>query len=73
MARGSVHLSASMIFFEKREPYKLEIVLASTFRNAIVALLVGLSARAGSSWLVHAGLGLLYGFWTGLVVARIGS
>ncbi len=61
-------LIGAMIFFEKKEPYKLEIVIASIFRNALVALLVRLSVQPGSSWLACAGFGLLYGFWTGLVV-----
>lgn len=56
------------IFFEPNEPYKVEIFFASTIRNALVALLIGLSLNAGSSWLQGTGFGLLYGFLFGMVV-----
>ena len=61
-------LVGAFIFFEKRELYKIEILLASVLRNALVALMVGLSVRPGSSRLVCGGFGLLYGFWSGMIV-----
>jgi len=57
------------IFFEPREPYKFEIMIASTIRNVLVALLTGFSLSSQSSWYSGVGLGLLYGFAFGLVVS----
>lgn len=56
------------ILFEPEEPYKIEIILASTLRNVLVALLTGLSLTARSSALVGTGYGLVYGFAFGLVI-----
>ena len=56
------------ILFEPEEPYKIEIILASTLRNVLVALLSGMSLSAKSSALAGTGYGLVYGFAFGLVV-----
>ncbi len=61
-------LLGASIFFEPKEPYKLEIMIASTIRNILVALLIGFSLSAKSSWYSGVGYGLLYGFAFGLVV-----
>jgi len=56
------------ILFEPKEPYKIEIILASTLRSILVALLTGLSISQKSSALAGTGYGLLYGFAFGLVI-----
>jgi hypothetical protein len=56
------------IFFEPREPYKIEITLAATLKGVLISLLTGFSLGQGSSWLRGAGFGMLYGFAFGLVV-----
>ena len=61
-------LVGGSIFFEPKEPYKLEIMIASTLRSILVALITGLSLNAGSSWMAGTGYGLLYGFGFGLVI-----
>ena len=61
-------LIGGSIFFEPKEPYKIEIMIASTLRSILVALITGLSLNAGSSWMAGTGYGLLYGFSFGLVV-----
>lgn len=61
-------LLGASIFFEPKEPYKLEIMFASTIRSLLVALLTGFSLSSQSSWHAGAGFGLLYGFAFGLVV-----
>jgi hypothetical protein len=61
-------LLGASIFFEPREPYKIEIMFASTIRSTLVALLTGFSLSSHSSWYGGAGFGLLYGFAFGLVV-----
>jgi len=44
------------IFFEPREPYKIEILLAATLKGVLISLLSGFSLGPGSSWLRGAGL-----------------
>ena len=61
-------LLGASIFFEPREPYKLEIMIASMVRNTLVALLTGFSLSYNSSWYAGVGMGLLYGFVFGAVV-----
>jgi hypothetical protein len=61
-------LLGALIFFEPKEPYKVEIVIASTFRNSLVGLLIGFSLNIDSSWLSGVGYGLLYGLVSGLMV-----
>ena len=56
------------IFFEPREPYKVEILLAATLKGILISLLTGFSLGPGSSWLRGAGFGALYGFAFGLVI-----
>ena len=56
------------IFFEPREPYKIEILLAATLKGILVSLLTALSLGGRSSWWQGAGYGLLYGFSFGLVI-----
>jgi len=56
------------IYFEPKEPYKLEIMIGSTIRSILVSLLTGYSLSAHSTWYAGIGFGLLYGFASGLVV-----
>ena len=56
------------IFFEPREPYKVEILLAATLKGILISLLTAFSLAAGGSWLRGAGFGTLYGFAFGLVI-----
>ena len=56
------------IFFEPREPYKIEILLAATLKGILISLLTGFSLGPGSSWLRGAGFGALYGFAFGLLI-----
>lgn len=56
------------ILFETREPYKVEIILASTLRNVLVAMLTGMSLSPNSSALAGCSYGLVYGFAFGLVI-----
>src|SRR5436305_15122082 len=56
------------IFFEPREPYKVEILLAAILKGTLISLLTAFSLGAGSSWLRGAGFGMLYGFAFGLVI-----
>lgn len=56
------------IFFEPREPYKIEILLAATLKGVLVSLLTALSLGGRSSWWQGAGYGLLYGFSFALVI-----
>ena len=56
------------IFFEPREPYKVEILLAATLKGILIGLLTAFSLGPSSSWLRGAGFGMLYGFAFGLVI-----
>ena len=56
------------IFFEPREPYKVEILLAAILKGILISLLTAFSLGAGSSWLRGAGFGMLYGFAFGFVI-----
>jgi hypothetical protein len=56
------------IFFEPREPYKIEILLAATLKGVLVSLLTALSLGGRSPWWHGAGYGLLYGFSFALVI-----
>jgi hypothetical protein len=66
MALGVIE--AAGIFFEPKEPYKIQILLAGTLKGLLVALLTGFSLSPGSSWLDGLGFGLLYGALFGLVI-----
>lgn len=50
------------IFFEPREPYKIEILLAATLEGIFISLLTALSLGGRSPWWHGAGYGLLYSF-----------
>ena len=56
------------IFFEPKEPYKVEILLASTLKGILISLLTALSLSPSHSWWHGAGYGILYGFSFGLVI-----
>jgi hypothetical protein len=56
------------IFFEPREPYKIEILLAATLKGILISLLTAFSLGPSGSWLRGAGFGILYGFAFGLVI-----
>ena len=56
------------IFFEPREPYKVEIFFASTLKGILISLLTALSLGKSEPWWHGAGYGMLYGFSFGLVI-----
>jgi hypothetical protein len=56
------------IFFEPKEPYKWEILLAATLKGALVALLTGFSVAATTRWWSAMAGGALYGLAFSLVV-----
>ena len=56
------------IFFEPREPYKVEILLAAILKGILISLLTAFLLGVGSSWLRGAGFGMLYGFAFALVI-----
>src|SRR5262249_26136555 len=56
------------IFFEPKEPYKVEILLAAMLKGILVSVTTALSLTKQSTWLQAAGLGLLYGFLFALVI-----
>ena len=56
------------IFFEPREPYKVEILLAATLKGVLISLLTAFSLGGRSPWWHGAEYGLLYGFSFGLVI-----
>jgi hypothetical protein len=69
LAGGTIGLlTGASIFFEPREPYKLEIMIASTIRSTLVGVLTGFSLSSTSPWYSGVLWGLLYGFASGLVV-----
>ncbi len=59
---------ASPIFWVKEEPYKLQVLLASTLRGGTVGLLVAFTIQPECAWFCGLGYGVLYGLLTGLVV-----
>ena len=61
-------ISGVGIFFDPREPYQVEIFLATILKGMLVGLLIGLSLPAQGSWKQGLGYGLLYGFAFGLVI-----
>ncbi len=61
-------LGAAGIFFEPREPYKVQIFIAGTLKGLILSLLTGLSLTARNPWWYGVGYGLLYGLVLGLMV-----
>jgi hypothetical protein len=56
------------IFFEPREPYKVEILFAAILKGILVSVTTALSLTVRSTWLQALGFGLLYGFLFALVI-----
>ena len=56
------------IFFEPKEPYKIEILFAAIVKGILVSVTTALSLTKQSTWLQAAGFGLLYGFAFALVI-----
>jgi len=56
------------IFFEPKEPYKIEILFAAILKGILVSVTTALSLTKQSTWLPAAGFGLLYGFAFALVI-----
>jgi len=56
------------IFFEPREPYKIEILFAAILKGILVSVTTALSLTKQSTWWQAAGFGLLYGFLFALVI-----
>jgi hypothetical protein len=56
------------IFFEPKEPYKIEIMFAAILKGILVSVVTGLSLTKQSTWLQSSGFGLLYGFAFALVI-----
>lgn len=61
-------LDGAGIFFEPKEPYKWEILLAATLKGVLVALLTGFSLAATTRWWFGMVTGALYGLAFSLVV-----
>jgi hypothetical protein len=56
------------IFFEPKEPYKIEILFAAILKGILVSVVTGLSLTARSTWWQASGFGVLYGFLFALVI-----
>ena len=56
------------IFFEPKEPYKVEILFAAILKGILVSVITALSLPTQSRWWQAAGFGLLYGFAFALVI-----
>lgn len=56
------------IFFEPKEPYKWQILMAATLKGVLVALLTGSALNATTRWWSAVGMGALYGFAFSLVI-----
>src|SRR5213076_2228264 len=56
------------IFFEPREPYKWQILLAATLKGVLVALLTGFSLAVTTRWWSAMVIGALYGLAFSLVI-----
>ncbi len=54
--------------FVPEEPYRYQILVASTLKGVLMGLLTGLSLNAQSPWWHGVGLGAVYGLAFGLVV-----
>jgi Na+/H+ antiporter NhaA len=61
-------LDGGGIFFEPKEPYKIEILCAAILKGIFVSVMTALSLTKQSTWLQAAGFGLLYGFGFALVI-----
>ena len=73
VAAGIHAVMAAPIVWVKEEPYKLQVLLASTLRGAIVGFMLGLTIHSGHGWLDPAVKGAVYGLLTGLVVWLAGG
>jgi hypothetical protein len=61
-------LGAATVYFDPRVPARHWIVAAGTLNGALVGLLTGFSLAPQSTWLAAAGMGILYGVVSILVV-----
>jgi len=68
LARSWARWAGLEFFFEPKEPYKIEILLAATLKGILISLLTALSLGGRSPWWHGAGYGMLYGFSFGLVI-----
>jgi hypothetical protein len=57
-----------MIFFEPREPYKVQILCAAILGGVLVALLTAFTVTTHTQWWHAMVIGALYGFAPALVV-----
>jgi len=56
------------IFFERKEPYKWQILCAATLKGVLVALLTGFSLAATTRWWAAISTGAFYGLAFSLVI-----
>ena len=61
-------LEGATIFFEPKEPYKVQIVCAAMLGGVLVALLTAFTLTAHTQWWYAMVIGALYGFALALVV-----
>ena len=61
-------LEGATIFFEPREPYKVQILCAATLGGILVALLTAFTLSAHTRWWYATAIGALYGFALALVI-----
>lgn len=66
---GLVHaLLGAGVFFAEREPYKVQIFMATIIKGFLVSLLIVFSLKTPRGSWIGALYGLLYGFAFGLIV-----
>jgi hypothetical protein len=61
-------LEGATIFFEPREPYKVQILCAAILGGILVALLTAFTVTAHTRWWYAMFIGALYGFALALVI-----
>lgn len=61
-------LEGATIFFEPREPYKVQILCAATLGSILVALLTAFTVTAHTRWWYAMVIGALYGLTLALVI-----
>jgi hypothetical protein len=61
-------LGGAGIFFEPREPYKWQILIAATLKGILVALLTAFSITTTARWWSAMMTGALYGLAFGVVI-----
>jgi hypothetical protein len=61
-------LEGATIFFEPREPYKVQILCAAILGGVLVALLTAFTVTAHTRWWYAMLIGALYGFALALMV-----